>query len=430
MMNLKDAASYALEQLHEAGADDAAVIVTSGKIDELNIDGGEFSLMRSGFKSGLSLKAIKEQKTGNIHTNSCEKEAIDAAVKDCMAAVMAAQPDEAESIAPKAENMSFTAGVLTPDRDKLFDRLREYMEALHTEYPKINMEQLIAKYDHDDILLMNTNGVEMRYQNGGYIISTMFSAHEGEKAGSFNGTGYLTDRLDQPLMETGMMRRLLRDAEADLTAAPVPEKFEGTLLVSPAFMGEFLGTALGCYAGDYALISDTSIWKDKLGQKVASSGITLETRPLDERIVCGERFDSNGYKSENGVILRDGVLESFCLSEYAARKTGQKRAANQSGAYFLHPGEQSLEEIIAGIKNGILINRFSGGQPGASGDFNGVAKNSFLIKDGKLAGAVTETMISGNFAELLKNLRGISRETVCDGYSVLPWAAFDGIIAK
>lgn len=226
------------------------------------------------------------------------------------------------------------------------------------------------------------------------------------------------------------MRRLLRDAEADLTAAPIPEKFEGTLLVSPAFMGEFLGTALGCYAGDYALISDTSIWKDKLGQRVASSGITLETRPLDERIICGERFDSNGYKSENSVILRDGVLESFCLSEYAARKTGQKRAANQSGAYFLHPGEQSLEEIIAGIKNGILINRFSGGQPGASGDFNGVAKNSFLIKDGKLAGAVTETMISGNFAELLKNLRGISRETVCDGYSVLPWAAFDGIIAK
>lgn len=267
MMNLKDAASYALEQLHEAGADDAAVIVTSGKIDELNIDGGEFSLMRSGFKSGLSLKAIKEQKTGNIHTNSCEKEAIDAAVKDCMAAVMAAQPDEAESIAPKAENMSFTAGVLTPTGISSLTGCRSTWILWHTEYPKINMEQLIAKYDHDDILLMNTNGVEMRYQNGGYIISTMFSAHEGEKAGSFNGTGYLTDRLDQPLMETGMMRRLLRDAEADLTAAPIPEKFEGTLLVSPAFMGEFLGTALGCYAGDYALISDTSIWKDKLGQR-------------------------------------------------------------------------------------------------------------------------------------------------------------------
>ena len=258
----------------------------------------------------------------------------------------------------------------------------------------------------------------------------MFSAHEGEKAGSFNGTYHLTERLDRPLMELDMMRRLLRDAEGDLTAAPVPEKFEGTLLVSPAFMGEFLGTALGCYAGDYALISDTSIWKDKLGQKVASEGITLETRPLDERIVCGERFDINGFKSENGVILRDGVLESFCLSEYAARKTGRTRAANQSGAYFLRPGEKSPEELIAGIENGILINRFSGGQPGASGDFNGVAKNSFLIKDGRLAGAVTETMISGNFAALLQNLRGISRETACDGSTVLPWAAFDGVTVK
>ena len=430
MMNLKDAAGYALEQLQKAGADEAAVMVTDGKIDELNIDGGEFSLMRSGFKSGLSLKALKEQKAGNVHINSCEKADIDAAVADCMAAVLAAQPDEAEFIAPKAENMSFTAGVLTPDRDKLFDRLQEYMDTLHAEYPKINMEQLVAKYDHDDILLMNTNGVEMSYRNGAYIISTMFSAHEGEKAGSFNGTEYLTDRLDTPLMETGMMRRLLRDAEADLTAAPVAEKFEGTLLVSPAFMGEFLGTALGCYAGDYALISDTSIWKDKLGQQVASSGITLETRPLDERIVCGQRFDANGFKSENGVILQDGVLQSFCLSEYAARKTGHRRAANLSSAYFLKPGQQSLEELIAGIKNGILINRFSGGEPGPSGDFNGVAKNSFLIRDGRLAGAVTETMISGNFAELLQNLRGISHETVCDGYSVLPWAAFDGITAK
>lgn len=62
MMNLKDAASYALEQLHEAGADDAAVIVTSGKIDELNIDGGEFSLMRSGLRAGFRLRLSKSRK--------------------------------------------------------------------------------------------------------------------------------------------------------------------------------------------------------------------------------------------------------------------------------------------------------------------------------------------------------------------------------
>ena len=89
--------------------------------------------------------------------------------------------------------------MLTPDRDKLFDRLQEYMDTLHTEYPKIDMEQLIAKYDHDDILLMNTNGVEMRYQNGGYIISTMSLRPRGGEGGFLlTATGYLTDRLTNP----------------------------------------------------------------------------------------------------------------------------------------------------------------------------------------------------------------------------------------
>lgn len=430
MMNRKETAEYALEQLKKAGADHAGVLVGSGKIDELNIDGGEFSLMRSGFKSSLTLKAIKDQKAGSIAINRHDRESIDRAVADCMAAVLAAEPDEAESIAPLEKNEAFTAGCLTPDRDALYDRLQEFMDTVAADYPKINMEQLIAKYDHDNILLMNTNGVELSYENGAYVFSTMFSAHEGEKAGSFNGTYTLTNDLSAPVIEQHMLRRLLRDAEAELKAAPVPEKFEGTLLVTPAFMGEFLGTMLGCYAGDAALIGGTSIWKDSIGKAVAAPCFTLESRPLDPAIVCGERFTGEGYRSANETIIENGILRNFCLSEYSARKTGLTRAANASDAYFLKPGEKSLEELIAGIKNGILINRFSGGQPGPSGDFNGVAKNSFLIRDGRIAGAVTETMISGNFAELIRNVRGISRETACDGMSVLPWAAFDGITVK
>lgn len=429
-MNLKDAASYALERLQKSGADHASVIAGSGKLDEMNIDGGEFSLMRSVFKSSLTLKVIKDQKAGIIAVNSHEKGAIDRAVEDCIAAAMAAQPDEAEAIAPKEENAAFTSGILTPDRDALYDRLEEFMATLGRDYSHIKMEQLIAKYDRDDILLMNTNGVEYRYENGAYVFSTMFSAHEGEKAGSFNSSYTLTDDLAAPIADQWLLRQLLRDAEADLTARPVEDKFEGTLLVSPVYLGEFLGTALDCYAGDSALIGGTSIWKDRLGTKVAAPAITLESRPLAKEIVCGERFTGEGYRSADETIIENGVLKNFVLSGYASRKTGLPRAKNLSGSYFLRPGEKSLAEIISGIKNGILINRFSGGEPGPSGDFNGVAKNSFLIRDGRLAGAVTETMISGNFAFLLQNVRAISSETACDGMSVLPWAAFEGVTVK
>jgi PmbA protein len=71
----------------------------------------------------------------------------------------------------------------------------------------------------------------------------------------------------------------------------------------------------------------------------------------------------------------------------------------------------------------ILVGRFSGGEPGINGDFSGVAKNSFLIEGGKIVGAASETMISGNLADMLFNLVDISSETVFDGVSILPYAA-------
>ena len=71
--------------------------------------------------------------------------------------------------------------------------------------------------------------------------------------------------------------------------------------------------------------------------------------------------------------------------------------------------------------------RFSGGQPAASGEYSGVAKNSFLIENGKITAAISETMISGCVPEMLKNIRDISKDIANDGSNSLPFVAFDGI---
>ena len=65
--------------------------------------------------------------------------------------------------------------------------------------------------------------------------------------------------------------------------------------------------------------------------------------------------------------------------------------------------------------------------PSVNGDFSGVAKNSFLIEHGKVKAPISETMISGNLADMLNNVIAVSADTVCDGVSILPWIAFDGI---
>jgi PmbA protein len=73
----------------------------------------------------------------------------------------------------------------------------------------------------------------------------------------------------------------------------------------------------------------------------------------------------------------------------------------------------------------IFIDRY---MPGANGEFSGVAKNSFLIERGKITGAVTETMVNGNLGEAFRRIKGVSKEVLCDGGSVVPWIAVDGIV--
>ena len=94
----------------------------------------------------------------------------------------------------------------------------------------------------------------------------------------------------------------------------------------------------------------------------------------------------------------------------------------------MEPGSTPLEEIIANIDRGLLLGGFSGGQPGANGEFSGVAKNSFYIENGKIKGAVSETMVNGNLEKVFQNVVAVSSETACDGTSVFPYMASSGII--
>ncbi|NLY18330.1 MAG: TldD/PmbA family protein [Clostridiaceae bacterium] len=427
MKSNKDIASYALDALRKAGADHAQCIVTSGKLDELNVDGGKFSLLRTLFTSSISLKALKDGRKGTITVNNLDKDTVDRAVAECIEAAKASVPDEAEAISEKINNEDFQTGVLTPDRDRLFDRLQEFLDDIGKNYPKVMIEQLISSYSKTETLLMNTNGVEFSNTSGKYNLGILFSSHENEKTSSFMAYDFDFADLDRKLIDFGMMNTLFQESEKQINTKPLSGKFTGKVLITPACLDSVLMMAVGNFMSDITIIDGTSPWISKLGKQVASSSLSLSTIPLDGRIVAGERFTGDGYKSGNMELITDGVLRNFVLSNYGSRKTGFPRALNLSQNYCVKPGNTSLNELIAGIDRGIVINRFSGGVPGTNGDFSGVAKNSFLVENGRITDALSETMISGNLIDVLNNITGISSETICDGKSVLPWMLCDGV---
>ncbi|MCZ6616907.1 MAG: metallopeptidase TldD-related protein, partial [Gammaproteobacteria bacterium] len=151
----------------------------------------------------------------------------------------------------------------------------------------------------------------------------------------------------------------------------------------------------------------------------------VHSRPLD--LAGGYFVTGDGYRTENSTIVCNGILNSHLLNLYGARKTGLERAKTGGGCYVVDPGGQSVDSMIGDVERGVLITRFSGGRPNDKGDFSGVAKNSYYIEGGEVKHPVSETMISGNMAELLHNIVGISRERADFGDSIYPWVRTTGV---
>ena len=415
MEDIKRIAEKTKKTLQGAGAQKAQFTVTEKEKHEFNVDGGEFSLFRTLFDRSLSITAYKDS-------------SINSAVMDCIKSAESGIPDEAYDIAPRQEAETFRDGAYEPDMDLFFQRTRELMKDITERHPKIIMEQMIVSHDKVHSVYQNTNGTEFESFTGAYSVSLMFSAHEGETTTSFFGSGVYTDSLDRPFIELGSLEKDLSDTEAQLTTIPMEGKFEGVIVLTPGSLGGFLGSAVSNFVSDGVILEKTSIWLDKLEKQVADSRITISLCPGDSRIVCGEKYTYDGFRSQDYDLIKDGVLKSFMLSLYVSNKSGFAPAKNSSFSVIIEGGDTSYEDMIKNIKKGLIVGRFSGGQPGVNGDFSGVAKNSFLIEDGKVKGAVSETMINGNLAELLNNLVAISRETTADGTTVLPYMAFDKVV--
>ncbi len=427
MKNLKNIAKEALSELTKRGADRANVKVTSSETREFNIDNGKFSLFRTLFDNSLSMTALKASKKGNTTVNRFDSEAIANAAAECIAIANSAEPDSAWDFAPKLDNRDFDDGVVNGDIDKLFYRTKELLDTISERYPLITIEQCIVSHEKINWVYMNTYGAEFERRTGQYSVMLMYSAHDGELASSFFDSSFTTISLDRPFIECATVAKDLADVSKQIHTISPSEKFTGVAVLPPSVFDFLLESAISSFASDSSILDGTSIWRDLLGKPVASEKLSVKNDPYDESIVNGERITSEGFVSEAHDIIKNGVLDSFLISLYVANKTGLKRAPAASLMMIVPPGDASLDEMIANIDRGIIIGRISGGNPASNGDFSGVAKNSFLIENGKITSALSETMISANIADMLKNIVALSAERVSNGDYNLPYAAIGGV---
>ena len=428
MERLTELAKMILEEAKSQGADYAQCEVSESEKKEFNVDGGRFSLLRTLFDRDVSITVLKAQRKGSVRINRFDEAAVRAAVAESLAACESAEPDEAWEFCSEPGEKDFVDGCPDCDTEALFARTRELMKDVTERHPKIMMEQMITEHDAERCVYLNTAGTCYRVSSGAYSFGLMYSAHEGEKSSSFYGSDVTLKDLDRPIIDCALIERELSAVEKQTDTKPLEGKFVGSVVLAPMALAEIvLSTVSNSFLSDSALIDGTSLWKDSLGQPVADERITVSLAPRSPEVVCGQRYTGEGYPAEDFDIIKNGELRSFLLSQYGANRVGGVRAPGSGDNVVMAPGDQSLEEIVSGIEKGVLVMRFSGGEPSPGGEFSGVAKNSFLIENGKVTDALAETMISACVPDMLKNVRAVSSDMLKDGSMALPYVAFEGV---
>jgi len=424
---MKDTLTLCAKYLRDASVDKYQCVLTERKHHELNLEYTEMSLVRTNVDTTLNVTVIKDNRKGDISLNCLDDDAIREAIQTAVELALVSQQDPDYDISPKQEAAVFCRGPVQPDTERMYTLLKGYAAIVPTLFPKVKLAETVFSHTFVTKRFVNSNGVDYTTNKGVYTLVTVFSSKDGTKTSSFNYTSFSLCELERDLLDCSSLLGLLRQSVEHLDAKPMPGKFVGDVVITPDCLGDLLAYYTAVYLGDRALITGTSILKDKLGQAVASPKLTLSAKPTAPEIADGYLVTPDGFAAEDVTYIENGVLKSFMLSLYGANKTKRERAKNSGGCWVVEPGDKSLTEIVAGIDKGLLVARYSGGNPSANGDFSGVAKNSYYIENGQVLYPVSETMLSGNLAELFANVKDVSAERIDFGAAILPYVHASGV---
>ncbi len=426
MVDRSKVSEFCVNTLVSEGVEKAESSLLLTRKYELNVEAGTISLIRTTDDVSLSLVGIDEDKRGSTSLNKTDEKSINDSVKELLELIAAGEADKAYDISSMQTSEAFSKGPEKPDTDLMYSRMKEFLEYCRSNYPNLILDQVIFDHTARQRWYSNSNGVNFSSSRGAYNFSVSFTSKEGTNVSSFNYIDISMGDLVSALINCDGVERIIKQSTEQISTKNVEGSFLGDILVTPECMDSFVSTLTG-YLTDYPMMTGISIFKDSLGDAIADERLSIHSKPLTDELASGYFFTRDGFKAENSTIIEKGVLKSMLLSLYGSRKTGKEKAANSGSCYVIEPGDAGFDEMVKLVDKGILLCRFSGGDPSSNGDFSGVAKNSYYIENGKIQYPISETMVAGNLKQMLKAIKHISKERINNGASITPWITFSGI---
>ncbi len=232
---------------------------------------------------------------------------------------------------------------------------------------------------------------------------------------NFTSPADLYERIDR------LYRRLKEKCEGVYAEAG-----EKTVILGGILSGMLAHEAVG-HTVEADLVLGGSVAAHSLGRRVASELVTLidyAHTAFGKPVPLPIYADDEGTKTEDAVLIRNGILTGYMNSRETAEHFGMNPTGNARAFLFsdeplirmrntaILPGSSKLEEMIASVDDGYYLLDTNNGQADTTGEFMFGITGGYEIKNGKLGRAILDTTISGVAFEMLKTVDMVSDEVI------------------
>ena len=470
--DLKQLATDVLARALKAGATDAETVAYEGDEFSANVRLGQVETLKESGSRAIGLRVYiasglgssPAQRTASTSSSDFSAESIDRLVSGAVTLARITSEDpfaglpepEAFGQHPAAgQHLYFEDVNLQPPAARI--EIARVCEAAALAYdPRIRNSgggDFDAATAHK--VLINSRGFAGEFRRSYCGFSTQPIAHDddGNMQRNYWYSAARTTMLLEDAVNVGQeaARRTLRRLGArrvKTQRAPV--------VFSPEVARSIIGNIFDAANGD-AIYRHASFFAGKLGERVAGDNVTV----IDDGMLVFDKafthdgspgsagtiqvggfgtapFDGEGLPTRRTVLVENGVLKSYVMNTYTARKLGLASTGNASrslasnpgigaGNFFLQPGTLTPEQIIGDVKNGLYVTETMGfGVNLVTGDYSQGAAGLW-IENGELAYPVEEITIAGNLKDMYQNISAIGNDLVFRSSAAAPTLRIDGM---
>jgi len=411
----------------DIGASDASVEVSEGAGLSVSVRKGELENVERNRDKSVGVSIYVGQRRGNASSSDFSPEALKQTVRAAfdIARFTAEDPvaglPDAEDLATPAEaardlQLFFPWDIDAQGAAELARRCED--AALSTDRRITNSEGAGVSAQQSHFWTGNTRGFRGGYATSRHYLSV--SPIAGKGSGMQRDAWYSSMRDARELAAPEAVgryaaeRALSRLKSRKVATCAVPVLFEAP--VASGLLGAYVQATSGG-----SLYRKASFLLDSLGRRILPEHVDIDEDPHIPRGKGSAPFDDEGVRTRASKVVEAGVVKSYFLSSYSARKLGLRTTGHAGGSQNLalrsrltKPGDD-LDEMLRKLGRGLFVTELMGqGVNYVTGDYSRGAAG-FWVEGGRIAYPVHEITIAGNLKQMFQDLVAVGADVYTQG---------------